>query len=165
MSAGREGKCGLTSKSPRPRGLLGPLVLTGALALVGLALAVACEAGQPGDETTPPTATSPASATDGPTRSTTASPIRSDLPRPAELVRQDLAEQLGLAPTSIEVLEVEAAVWPDTCLGLPSPELCAPGETLGYRVTLVALGQQYIYHTDKSETFRFARPGDAPERP
>lgn len=84
---------------------------------------------------------------------------------PVQLVRQDLAERLGVAFNSIEVVQVEDVVWPDTCLGLPAPELCARGETPGFRATLVALGQEYTYHTDKSETFRFAGPGDVPKRP
>ena len=80
------------------------------------------------------------------------------LPQPVELVREDLAIQLGIAPDDIELVTLEEVIWPDTCLGLPAPELCAPGETPGYRVTLVAQGQEYTYHTDKGDTFRSAGP-------
>ncbi len=86
------------------------------------------------------------------------------LPRPVELVRQDLAEQLDIASSDIEVVQVKTMVWPDTCLGLPAPELCARGETRGFQVILRALGQEYRYHTDRDETFRFAGPGDAPSQ-
>jgi hypothetical protein len=81
------------------------------------------------------------------------------------LVRQYLAEQLGVAPSSIEVAAVEETVWPDSCLGLPAPELCALGETSGYRIIFRALGQEYVYRTNKGEGFRFEGPGDEPRRP
>jgi hypothetical protein len=87
------------------------------------------------------------------------------LSQPVELVRRDLATRLGIASDSIEITRVEQTLWPDKCLGLPAPELCAPGNTPGYRITLWALGQNYIYHTDRNETFRFAGPGDVPRRP
>lgn len=87
------------------------------------------------------------------------------LPQSVVMVRQDLATRLAIPPASIEVTRVEESVWPDTCLGLPAPELCAPGKTAGYRVDLRALGQNYHYHTDRIETFRYAGPGDAPRRP
>lgn len=87
------------------------------------------------------------------------------LPRPVEVVREDLAARLNVVPNDIEVVDVKEEVWPDTCLGLPAPELCAPGETPGYRIILRVLGQEYRYHTDKGDTFRFAGPGDIPQRP
>ena len=92
-------------------------------------------------------------------------PVPTHLPQSVELVRQDLATRLAITPDSIEVTRVEETVWPDTCLGLPAPEICAPGKTPGYRVNLRAFGQNYHYHTDRNETFRFAGPGDAPRRP
>ncbi len=87
------------------------------------------------------------------------------LPQPVELVRQDLAEQLNIASNNIEIVQVKAVVWSDTCLGLPAPELCARGETPGYQVILRVLGQEYRYHTDRDETFRFAGTGDVPRQP
>jgi hypothetical protein len=84
------------------------------------------------------------------------------LPSPVELVLQDLAQQLEIAPNSIDVLRIEDVVWPDGCLGLPAPELCAPFETPGYRVTLHALGREYQYHTNRDSAFRYAGPGEAP---
>jgi len=88
-----------------------------------------------------------------------------NVPLPVALVWQDLAMQLNIAPTDVQVQTIEEVVWPDTCLGLPSPELCIFGETPGYRVILSTLGREYTYHTDQNELFRFAGPGDSPARP
>lgn len=87
------------------------------------------------------------------------------LPEPVVLVRDSLAERLGVPTSDVEVVEVERVVWPDTCLGLPAPELCAPGETPGFRVVLRALRSEYHYHTDRAQLFRYAGPGDVPQRP
>ena len=100
-----------------------------------------------------------------PVTAVTSTPLPTHLPRPVVLVQQDLAERLNVPLNSVEVLQVIDMVWPDTCLGLPAPALCAPGETPGYRITLGALGQKYTYHTDKNEMFRYAGPGDYPQRP
>lgn len=80
-------------------------------------------------------------------------------------VVQDLIAYLGVSCDDIELVEIEEATWPDTCLGLPAPALCAPGPTPGYRVVLGALGQLYHYHTDRRDLFRYAGPGDVPARP
>lgn len=63
--------------------------------------------------------------------------------------RQVLAMQLQLNVDAVAITAVEAVTWPDTCLGKPNPaELCAAAETPGYRVTLTANGEQYLYHTN-----------------
>jgi hypothetical protein len=80
-------------------------------------------------------------------------------------ILQALGAELDVPSGSIELVAAEEVVWPDTCLGLPAPELCAPGPTPGYRITLRALGQEYVYHSDRSGMFRYAGPGDAPGRP
>lgn len=92
-------------------------------------------------------------------------PDQSALAGPVRLVQADLAARLRASPDAIGVREVTKVRWPDTCLGLPAPELCAPGETPGYRITLEAFGATYTYHTDLHDTFRFAGPGDQPTRP
>jgi hypothetical protein len=88
-----------------------------------------------------------------------------DVPQPVALVWQDLAMNLGVDPTLVQVVSIQDAIWPDTCLGLPSPELCIFGETPGYRVVLSAFGQEYTYHTDQLELFRYEGPGDRPLAP
>jgi len=95
------------------------------------------------------------------TSSTLRSPLR-PIPRPVELVRQDLARRLGVQPSDVEVVEVVEEVWPDTCLGVPAPELCAPGPTPGYRVAFRVNGREYRFHTDLGTVFRFAGPGEPP---
>ena len=81
-------------------------------------------------------------------------------PQLLELLREDLARRLSVTPESIELALVEKAVWPSGCLGLPASELCLPGLTLGYRVTLSAAGEEHRYHTDREEQFRYAGPVD-----
>lgn len=149
---------------PRPLALssFAPLA-----ALAAVALASACQ----GEEALPQATLIP---DEGTTPALTSTPLtppppsaspQASLPRAVEVVQVDLAAHLGVPVATIEVVQVEEVVWPDTCLGLPAPELCAPGETPGYRVVLRALGQEYRYHTDESETFRYAGPGDAPQPP
>ena len=78
-----------------------------------------------------------------------------------ELLREDLGRRLSVTQESIGLTLVEEAVW-GACLGLPAPEQCLPGLTLGYRVTLSIAGQEHRYHTDREERFRYAGPVDGP---
>jgi hypothetical protein len=94
-----------------------------------------------------------------------ASHTNSPPPGPALLVRRDLAERLIIPLAQVRIIRIEDRVWPDSCLGLPSPELCARQRTSGFRVTLDALGGRYVYHTDRGTSFRYAGPGDTPQRP
>lgn len=86
------------------------------------------------------------------------------LPKPVYLAKKELAAYLKLSLDRVEIVKVESALWPNTCLGLPAPELCAPGETPGYSITLRALGREFRYHSDREEVIRFAGPGDVPQR-
>lgn len=75
---------------------------------------------------------------------------------------QVLAQQLQLNLDQVEIVNVEPAEWPTTCLGLPAPgELCPEMVTPGYIVTLLANGQSYVYHSD--ETSGNLRLAEAPE--
>ena len=100
-----------------------------------------------------------------PTKETATSTVSSQQSLPVETVLADLSIHLDVPINTIEVKLAEEVVWPDTCLGIPAPELCARGETSGYRIVLLALGQEYVYHTNMAETFRYAGPGDVPKRP
>lgn len=73
-----------------------------------------------------------------------------EIDNPAALnQRQVLAMQLQLDLADVAITAVEAVTWPDQCLGKPNPaELCAAAETPGYRITLTANGEEYIYHTN-----------------
>ncbi len=64
-------------------------------------------------------------------------------------LHQLLASELGVNMNQVEVVLIDAVTWPDACLGKPDPaELCAAAETPGYRVTLLATGDTYVYHTN-----------------
>ncbi|MBX3014058.1 MAG: hypothetical protein KF832_21235 [Caldilineaceae bacterium] len=66
-------------------------------------------------------------------------------------VHAQLVQQLRLAPTAVELGNVSAERWPDSCLGAPrAEEICAPIPTTGYRVPLLVAGQEYLYHTNQN---------------
>jgi hypothetical protein len=66
-----------------------------------------------------------------------------------DALRTQVAAQLQIAPEAVTVVAAEALDWPDACLGAGSPqEGCAAAVTPGYRITLAANDQEYIYHTD-----------------
>jgi len=65
--------------------------------------------------------------------------------------RDFLAAELSLPADEIQFISVEAAEWPDRCLGVVTiGMMCAQGITPGYRVVLQAQGQRYELHTDES---------------
>jgi hypothetical protein len=72
----------------------------------------------------------------------------------------DLALRLEIAVDQIRVLEVESMSWPDSCLGVTSPdEMCLQVITPGHRIVLEANGQSYEYHTDATGTNLRIAPG------
>lgn len=75
-----------------------------------------------------------------------------NLPQAAILARQELAATLGLQhELLVSIIKVEAVEWPDSCLGISSPDvMCAQVITPGYRVLLEANGRQYEYHTNET---------------
>ncbi|GAP12397.1 hypothetical protein LARV_00132 [Longilinea arvoryzae] len=75
-----------------------------------------------------------------------------DIPQAAVNARQALAARLGLdLDLLITVVSVEEVEWPDSCLGVSSPDvMCAQMVTPGYRVALEYAGLKYEYHTDLS---------------
>ncbi len=96
-----------------------------------------------------PEATLPAPEATEPAAESSAGIDEAQLPPAALNVRQALAQQLGIAPTEISVLEAEEVEWRDACLGAASPEvMCAAVITPGYRLVLEANGGRYVYHTD-----------------
>ena len=61
---------------------------------------------------------------------------------------QDLAHSLAIAAIEIEVVEVQAVVWPDTALGCPRPDMRYLQVTVdGARILLKAAGKTYEYHS------------------
>jgi hypothetical protein len=62
-----------------------------------------------------------------------------------------LAQMLGVGVESVTITMIANSQWPDSCLGLASPnEMCAQGAINGYRVVMRANGRVYEYHTDAS---------------
>ena len=74
-----------------------------------------------------------------------------DEPYPAAVpaVLAQAAELLGVAPNAIEVIGLEEATWPDSCLGLPRPtERCTEGEVPGWSVEVRGDGVQARFRAD-----------------
>lgn len=60
-----------------------------------------------------------------------------------------LAEWLGVPQTGLSVVNVEAVVWPDACLGVAAPMACAQTATPGFRVRLRdAVNVVHSIHSD-----------------
>ncbi len=67
---------------------------------------------------------------------------------PVSAAITDLAGRLGVAPAEIEVVSVEAVVWPDGSLGCPQPGMLYPQVLQeGMRIRLSAAGVLYQYHS------------------
>jgi hypothetical protein len=80
----------------------------------------------------------------------------------AMVIRQMLMQQLHTTFDAVNIEDIEAVDFPDACLGVPNPvELCAQMITPGYRITIEADGESYVYHTD--QTGRSIRLAQAPE--
>ena len=78
-----------------------------------------------------------------------------------ELVVRDLALRLDLEVDQIQVLAVESVEWPDAGLGCPVAGMdYAQVITPGYRITLGAEGEAYLYHTNTERAFVLCREGD-----
>jgi hypothetical protein len=73
-------------------------------------------------------------------------PVASEL---VVLAQRRVAAQLNLAPSAIQVQQVQAIVWPDTSLGCPnSGATYTAGQIGGYRIVLAVADQRYFFHTD-----------------
>jgi hypothetical protein len=73
--------------------------------------------------------------------------------RAFEASRDALAKELGVAPATIQLVQVTPQDWPDGCLGLGgAAESCLAAITPGYLVTLEAGGEQYEVRTNQDAT-------------
>lgn len=75
-----------------------------------------------------------------------------DLPVPQGVARarEAFADELGIATSSVLVLEAHEKEWPDACLGLPrEDEVCAQVVTPGYDVLLRAQSKERRYRTNE----------------
>jgi len=78
-------------------------------------------------------------------------PIDPDAPYPPAVAAAigRLADELGVAPQSIEVVSYEEVEWPDGCLGLPRLyEACTEAVTPGWRVVLSLAGEIHAFRAD-----------------
>jgi len=117
--------------------------------------------GEPGSTPSEPIAPPPGSGpTLGPDEPVSATPApgtetRPDASMPVEAAVAHLAQRLGVAVETIEVVSVEPVDWPDGCLGAGAPdEACILMITPGYQVVLAVDGTQYVYHTDTTVRVR-----------
>src|SRR5690242_14492163 len=99
------------------------VVVSGAALLLLCASVTNATADEDGPATPDATDVSAPAVTDGdsgpPVESTPESTV---LPRPVERVIQQVADQLGIATTDIQVTAMDPVIWPDSCLGLPASE-------------------------------------------
>ena len=64
---------------------------------------------------------------------------------------QALNQTTGIPISEIQVTSIEAAQWPDSCLGLArSDEMCSEVITPGWKIILDTADNIYIFHTDQS---------------
>ncbi|MBV6417499.1 MAG: hypothetical protein CMLOHMNK_02220 [Steroidobacteraceae bacterium] len=77
-------------------------------------------------------------------------------PKLGDLVKADAARRRGVDPASVTIGSVEAVTWSDGALGCrTSGEMAIQVLTPGYRVIVVAGGEELEYHTDQRERIRF----------
>lgn len=75
------------------------------------------------------------------------------VPKAVAAVRIYVAQKLKIGEGQVVILLEEEQEWPDSCLGLASPdEMCAQVITPGHRVTVTASGQEFVYRTNEDGT-------------
>ena len=66
-------------------------------------------------------------------------------------VQRDLAKRLNVPSQSLQIVETASETWPDQCLGLARPfQRCLSGEVSGWRVTVAAPQQMWVYRSDRT---------------
>ena len=82
-----------------------------------------------------------------------------------ELTIRDLALRLKVDLNEIQVISIESVEWPNSGLGCPLPGIdYAQVITPGFRITLEAAGEIYIYHTNTAVAF-LQCPDGVPQLP
>jgi hypothetical protein len=76
------------------------------------------------------------------------------LPRPVRLARNDAAHRRHLRAAQVRVVSVTRRTWPDSCLGLGGPEICAQVLVKGYRAVFLVRGKRLVYRTDLTSVYR-----------
>lgn len=76
--------------------------------------------------------------------------ISTDLTPAQRLAISKVAENLGVTPDKVKLISTEAVEWPDSCLGVSTPDImCSQVVTPGFRVKLEVNGKQVEYHTNQ----------------
>lgn len=89
----------------------------------------------------------PSPSTTAPTPEETGPPAANES-GPVAGAKQDLANRLGIAADSIEVVSVQEVEWPDASIGCPLPDMVyAQVITNGSRIILSHDGVSYSYHS------------------
>ncbi|HSG43454.1 MAG TPA: hypothetical protein VLA72_09900 [Anaerolineales bacterium] len=70
-----------------------------------------------------------------------------------EQAKENLAHQLSISITDINLIEAQEVVWSDSSLGCPNPSVMyLQVLTPGYLIRLQALGKQFEFHADQRGT-------------
>ncbi|MEX1253634.1 MAG: hypothetical protein WEE64_04775 [Dehalococcoidia bacterium] len=122
--------------------------------------ATATDSGTPGVTATASDATAPPATTRAPvTPSATDAAIPTGADDAVRAAKQDIVTNIFEDRTveEIALISIEAASWPDACLGVPEEgEACAQVVTPGYEIVLDLEGAHYTYHTDQATNVRLA---------
>jgi len=71
------------------------------------------------------------------------------------IARRQVAAELDLAQSRVELVEVMPMTWTDSALNCPLPDqTVTPMEIDGYRILLEAGDQQYVFHADFDRAIR-----------
>jgi hypothetical protein len=75
-----------------------------------------------------------------------------------QLLKASLSREIRLSEAAINLKEIEAVEWSDSCLGLSQPEeFCAQMITPGYQVTFTTAEKNFVVHSDRTgESYRIA---------
>jgi len=91
---------------------------------------------------------------------TPVTPSPSSLQNLTKKAIEDLAQQLSIPETQIQLVEARDVIWTDSSLGCPQPGMAyADVLTSGYLILLNVNGQSYEYHAGKnSNVFHCSDP-------
>ncbi len=90
-------------------------------------------------------------------------PVAADL---VALARRRIAQELDLSTRLIDILDVSVETWADTSLGCPADDQSYENvSTNGYRILLLAGGNEYLFHTSFDRLIRCEQPAEATTEP
>lgn len=120
------------------------------------AAAASCGDGANSAVTTPSPFPSVAEATAVPTLAEAQPPAATPGPAVVDRLKADVANRLGVAPSAVTVVRLEAFTWPDGCLGLGGPGVvCTQALVPGWLAVLRGPGGEEVRYRGAGD--RFAR--------